>query len=259
MKGGGDLVFIGDVHLGAAGAHLEAFLALLDALSRTAGRVVLAGDLFDLWIGRRDMEMPHQHAVLERLAALRREGVVVRYLEGNRDYRLGPAYAGWALDDATDSGLVERFGGHSVFAIHGDLANAEDRRYRLWRRASRSPLAWAGFHALPLRTRTRLAASIEGRLRRSNAVFKAAFPEAIVRGYAAPFLGAGHDIVVLGHFHVEKDLQAVPPSPPGRIFVLPEWTGSRRHLRITAGGEAGFVDSPSGFGTGTGRRGGLGR
>ena len=54
---------------------------------------------------------------------------------------------------------------------------------------------------------------------------------------------AGHDVVVLGHFHEEHRLEAVPPSPPGRVFVLPEWKTSRRHLRVTADGDVAIVDS----------------
>ena len=73
-------------------------------------------------------------------------------------------------------------------------------------------------------------------MRRSNARFKAAFPEAVVRRYAEGFLRQGHDAVVLGHFHVERALD-------GRIFVLPEWKESRRHLRVSPDGEIGFADS----------------
>ena len=73
-------------------------------------------------------------------------------------------------------------------------------------------------------------------MRRSNARFKAVFPEDVVRCYAAGFLARGHDAVVLGHFHVERQLD-------GRVFVLPEWKASRRHLRVLPGGEIGFVHS----------------
>ena len=51
------------------------------------------------------------------------------------------------------------------------------------------------------------------------------------------------DLVVLGHFHVEKDLVLEPPGPAGRVMVLPEWKGSRRYLRVGADGRAAFVDS----------------
>ncbi len=247
MNGGaesGDLVFVGDVHLGQDDPWLPSFLEFLDRLGRTSRRIVFMGDLFDLWIGRPELEQPHQTAVVARLAELRRRGVVVRYLEGNRDFHIGRCYAGSAFDDATDQGILEEFGGRRVVAIHGDLANRRDRRYRRWRRVSRSGPAWLLFNLLPRRRRLRLACGLERRLRRSNAEYKGAFPEAEVRAYAATLLGSRDDALVLGHFHVERDLAPAPTGARGRVLVLPEWKASRRHLRIDPAGDMAFVDSP---------------
>jgi UDP-2,3-diacylglucosamine hydrolase len=230
-----DLVFIGDVHLEEEGPDLEAFLAFLDGLKRSVSRVVLAGDLFNVWIGARDLERPHQTRVIAKLEELRGQGLVVRYLEGNRDYRVGRAYVGRALDDAPADGLVERFGDRSIFAIHGDLANPADRQYRTWRRFSRSTPVWAAFRALPAAARIHLVDRLEASMRASNARFKAAFPEEVVRRYAQGFLARGHDAVVLGHFHVEREID-------GRVFVLPEWKASRRYLRVGPDGNMAFVD-----------------
>ena len=239
----GDLVFIGDVHLQRDGPDLDAFLSFLEQLPETASRVVLIGDLFHVWIGRRELEQPHQRVVIDRLERLRREGLTIRYVEGNRDYRIGPTYCGSAFDEAGQRGIIERFGGLSLFAIHGDMANPADRRYRTWRRISRGGLVWWVFNLLPAGRRRRLAATLDARLDTTNLEHKQQLPEEAVRRYAATFLSRGHDAVVLGHFHVERALDACPPSPPGRIFVLPEWKGSRRHLRVSGRGEIAFVDS----------------
>ena len=77
-------------------------------------------------------------------------------------------------------------------------------------------------------------------MRASNTTFKREFPEEVVRDYGRSFLREPGDIVVLGHFHVEKDLAATPPSSPGRILVLPEWKEGRRYLRVTARGKIRF-------------------
>ncbi len=237
------LVFIGDVHLDRDDPALGDFLDFLERLRHGTSGIVLMGDLFNLWLGRRDLEQPHQRRVVEKLHSLRESGIGVRYVEGNRDYRIGPAYAGWALDAATDRGVSEQAGGVRLFAIHGDLANREDRQYRAWRRISRSAPFWWAFNLLPRGRRLRVAEGLETRMRATNVEHKRAFPEREVRDYAARFLALGHDGVVLGHFHEEHALEARPPSPPGRIFVLPEWKGSRRHLRVGPDGSIGFVDS----------------
>jgi UDP-2,3-diacylglucosamine hydrolase len=242
-RAGGDLVFIGDVHLDASDTHLEAFLAFLESLGSTTSRLVFLGDLFNLWIGRREMEQPHQHAVTQQLEMLRRGGMVVRYVEGNRDYRIASAYVGSALDEASLDGVAEEMGGRRLWAIHGDLANPGDRHYRRWRRLSRSPLSWHLFSLVPRGRRMRVADYLERKLRKSNPEFKRRFPEREVRAYGASFLAQGYDTVVLGHFHVERDLRVDSNGNPGRILVLPEWRESRRHLRVDPDGNVAFVDS----------------
>ena len=77
-------------------------------------------------------------------------------------------------------------------------------------------------------------------MRSTNLQQKRAFPEDEVRAFAARCFAEGHDTVVLGHFHVEKDLDAQPPSSPGRIFVLPYWKDGYRYLRVTRNGEVRF-------------------
>ncbi|MCP3977938.1 MAG: hypothetical protein GY716_01225 [bacterium] len=236
------VVFIGDVHLDRGhDAEIEAFVGFLERLASTSSRVILMGDLFNVWIGRRDLEGAHHVPVIEALARLRGAGVVVRYLEGNRDYRIAQCYAGTAVDDSTPGGIVEEFGGHRVYAVHGDLANTADRQYRAWRRFSRSRLAWTLFHLVPRARRRRFADSLEARLRGTNLDFKREFPETMIRGYARSLLERGHDAVVLGHFHLERELAIEKPA--GRVFVLPLWTETRRHLELRESGEIVFVDS----------------
>ncbi len=239
----GELVIVGDVHLERDDGDVAAFLAFLDRLAGRAARLVLAGDLFDLWLGDRGVELPHQRRVIGRLEGLRREGVVVRYVEGNRDFHLGRAYVGTALDEAAGEGIAETWGGLRLFIAHGDLVNRADRRYRAWRTVARSAPLWLVFRTLPDRQRLRLAQWMERRLRATNVEHKTAFPEREVRRYAAVHLAAGFDAVVLGHFHVEKDLRAEPPSSPGRILVLPCWKDSRRHLSVGPAGEIAFRES----------------
>lgn len=242
MRPGSDLVFVGDVHLDRADADLPAFLAYLRGLTPGAGRIVLMGDLFNLWIGAPELEQEHQRAVIACLKDLRSQGTEVHYIEGNRDYRIAPAHRGGAFDVVTGSGLREDWGGRRVWAAHGDLVNRKDLQYRVWRRASRSTAAWWLYSAIPRARRFAIAESIERKLRETNVVMKRDFPEDLIRDYASRHLEAAGSTVVLGHFHVERELRA-GPAGEGRVFVLPEWKGSRRHLRVTSTGTMRFENS----------------
>jgi len=237
-----DLVFVGDVHLDRNDADLADFAAYLRGLAGSARRIVLMGDLFNLWIGSPELEQDHHRVVISCLEAIRSGGTEVHYLEGNRDYRIGRAHAGGAFDAVSDTGLREDWGSRTIWAAHGDLVNRDDLQYRAWRRASRSTPFWWLYSAIPRSRRFAIAESIETRMRATNTEMKREFPEALVRAYAARHLATPGSAVVLGHFHVEKELQAGPDAQ-GRIFVLPEWKGSRRHLRVTEDGAMRFENA----------------
>jgi len=242
LRPGSDLVFVGDVHLDRNDSELPDFLSYLRGLAPRAGRVVLMGDLFNLWIGVRELEQDHHRAVIAGLKDLRARGTEVHYLEGNRDYRITEAHRGDLFDAVDDFGLREDWGGRSVWAAHGDLVNRDDLQYRAWRQFSRSTPAWWLFSAIPRARRFAIAESVEKKLRATNVDNKREFPEAVVRAYAARHVARFGGDVVLGHFHVEKELR-VGPAREGRVFVVPEWKGSRRHLRVTSAGDARFEDA----------------
>ena len=83
-------VCVSDVHLGYRHCRREAFLRFLEALAgwREVGRLVLLGDIMDMW--RRDMAgvVLESAPVLSRLVALSRR-IRVYYVAGNHDYHLG--------------------------------------------------------------------------------------------------------------------------------------------------------------------------
>ena len=233
------VAFIGDVHLDLGDAAVEPFTRTLHRLSETCDSVVLMGDLFNLWIGQPELQAAHQHKVADALRTIRGRGVAVHYIEGNRDYGIGRAFQGDLFDTAGDEGLEQRVAGRLLWAIHGDLANRADRRYRAWRWLSRSGPFWHCFNVLPATLRLRVAGKLETWMRSTNLAFKGAFPRAMIGDYASKFAARGYDAIVLGHFHVEKHWQLEGGTS---VYVLPEWKGSRRHL-VADGDGVRFVDS----------------
>jgi UDP-2,3-diacylglucosamine hydrolase len=237
------LAWVGDVHIEQDDPALDAFRSFLERLGARCRRVILMGDLFDLWIGRRELEQPHHAAVAGTLAGLRRAGVEVVYVEGNRDYRIADGYVGEALDASSELGREDRAGSRRFYSVHGDLVNVADRQYRAWRRLSRSAPFWAVFNLLPRGARLRLSRQLERRMRSTNLLHKRAFPEATVREFASDVFRQGYDALMLGHFHVEKDFRVPVEGREGRVLVLPEWKGSRRHLEAAPDGTLEWVDS----------------
>lgn len=234
----GELAFVGDVHLDRGDSDLPSFLGFVESLAMRAEQLVFLGDLFNLWIGTRGFEAPHQTAVLDCLAGARARGVILTYVEGNRDYRVAKGRGVDVFHRIATEAFDLDWAGRRIHVAHGDLVNVADRQYRAWRRLSRSWPLWALLGLFPPSGRIRLADLLELRMRATNLRMKRSFPEERVRAYGAAALRAGCDAVVLGHFHEEHRIEA--GEPPRPVFVLPDWKSSRRYLRMGPDGSIAF-------------------
>ena len=94
----GSVALLGDAHLREGDAAVAAFVHFLDALPPAITTLVILGDLFAAWIGRRDLLRPHHASVVEGLRRLRGRGCRLLYVEGNHDFFLAPLYAGDPFD-----------------------------------------------------------------------------------------------------------------------------------------------------------------
>ncbi|HEY0553898.1 MAG TPA: UDP-2,3-diacylglucosamine diphosphatase [Thermoanaerobaculia bacterium] len=220
---GPSVAIIADAHLsgpgGAAGPLVEQLAALP---AQGCRRLVLMGDLFQAWVGFESFETADVRALVAVLRDLRRQGVEVDYVEGNRDFFL----AGSPYADAFDRVALEtafEVGGVRYLAVHGDGLNDRDRKYRFWRWLSKSPAVRLVVRRTPRRLAHRLVHSTEERLSRTNFKHRAELPEAAIRAYAERRLAEGHDVLLLGHFH-EPRTWAVPG---GEVWLLDAWFRSR--------------------------------
>lgn len=215
---------IADCHLSGPGGEPEPLVEQLRALpGQGCERLVLLGDLFQAWVGFARYETPAVAAVAAALRELRRGGLPIHYVEGNRDFFLdrGP-YA-----DAFDAVVREvafEAGGRRYLAVHGDGLDEADRPYRFWRWFSKSPPVRMILQALPRRLARRMVRSTEAGLSRTNFKHKVRLPEGVIRAYGERRLAEGHDVLLLGHFHEARRW----PVPGGEVRLLEAWFKSRR-------------------------------
>ena len=202
-----DLILAADSHLNAEDRDTDRFLRFLRREGRTAGTLILVGDIFDLWIARDGLELPFHRLVIEALSELREEGVKVQYVQGNRDYFVAERYAEGPFDSVADESLLVLHGGRSIHVAHGDLINVRDRQYRRWRRATRSGWARSLFGLVPSPAAVRLCSYVERRLRTTNVRFRMGFPEDQAAEYARRVFSSGPDTIVLGHFHEARVME----------------------------------------------------
>ncbi len=214
---------IADAHVSGPGGPAGPLLDQLRALPAQGCRhLVLMGDLFQAWIGFPSFETADIAAVAAALRDLRRQGVVIEYVEGNRDFFL----AGSPYADAFDRIALEtsfEAGGVRYLAVHGDGLNDRDWKYRFWRRLSKSAPVRFAVGSFPRKLAHRLVHSTERKLSGTNFKHKAALPEEAIRRYAERRLAEGYDVLLLGHFHEPR----VWTVPGGEVRLLDAWFRSR--------------------------------
>ncbi len=210
-------LLMSDAHLGAAPSEREREVAaFFDFARRTAGSVVINGDLFDFWYEWRTV-MPRGHVrVLGALAALADSGRPVLMIAGNHD-----AWGGDVLTQEIGAQLVHgawngNLGGWRAHVAHGDgLRSREDRRYRAFKRVMRHPLAIRAFGALHPDVATRIASGTSDHSR----AHRASDGGSGLRAVATEYLAAHRDteLAVFGHSHVST----LERSPTGGVYANP--------------------------------------
>ena len=218
------VAIIADAHLGGPGGEAGPLVEQLDELPRRGcRRLVLLGDIFQVWVGSTKFETPEIREVVPALARLRESGVGIDYVEGNRDFFLaGSPYA--ELFDSVGREVAFEAGGRRCLAVHGDGLNERDRQYLFWRWLSKSPPSRFLMLRLPGRLARRAVGSTETRLARTNFKHRVRLPEEAITRYGVSRLAEGYDVLFLGHFHEPRTWRL----PGGEIRLLDAWFSSRR-------------------------------
>lgn len=117
-----DLVVISDIHLGTYGCHAKEVLHYLNSVRPR--KLILNGDIFDIWQFRKRYFPKSHMQVIKKVIALAAKGTKVYYLTGNHDEKLrrfsetkmGNVYI---LDK-----LVLDLDGKKAWFFHGDVFDA---------------------------------------------------------------------------------------------------------------------------------------
>ncbi len=215
---------VADSHLGGPGGEAGALVEQLERLVQDGcTRLVLLGDIFQIWLGDDRYETPEIAAVMPALARLRRQGVRVDYIEGNRDFFIADSPYREYFDHIGDEVAFE-VEGVRYLAVHGDGLNDKDYQYRFWRWLSKSTLSRLFWTHLPRRLAAKLVGSTERRLSDTNFKHKQRIPEEAIRSYAERRLAQGHDVLLLGHFHEPRQWRV----RGGEVHLYEAWFRSRR-------------------------------
>lgn len=222
---------LSDLHVGDDGGRPLQMLAtvLADAAVRgAASRVLILGDLFDSYVGDKQLAVGAWSEVAELLAGAARQGVSLTALHGNRDFMLGEGFTLRTGCRVVPGGLALRLAGRRALLLHGDELLLDDHAYQRAKRWLRARRTRALLARLPLWVSLRLAARARARSRqvtyRTDPARFAPCREAVDVVSAQ-----GYELLVFGHIH----LGARGELPAGGAYcVLPAFEQDGVHLLV---------------------------
>jgi UDP-2,3-diacylglucosamine hydrolase len=235
MRDGVDY-FVSDVHLAAERPRVsDLFLRFCDHVAKDASRLFLLGDIFDLWVGRKQERLDYVVPIIEKIRELSDQGVAVSYIAGNRDFNFdAPLVSGGEPSPLPDSASIES-AGRRIYLTHGDLLCTGDVAYGRARSVLRSGPLRAAASRFPLGFTTFMSTGYR-RLSERETARKTRLEIAVNFGRVRSHLLAGHDVVISGHVHraarYEVDL---PEGRTGEFITLGEWRRKGSFLEARGG------------------------
>jgi UDP-2,3-diacylglucosamine hydrolase len=239
----GDWIFVSDAHLtGKEPGEVEAFLKFLSSEKERMGHLVILGDLFEFFFsfkGFRPAEKSFAFVdylpILEKLQSLYRQGIRIKYYEGNHDFFLNPFFAEQLGMDVEvyPGGSEERLGGKRAFIAHGDLSNPRQWRYRVFRRILKN--RWT-YHIIQLagpRLSRRVALGLSEKSYQKYHSNACQGPPSSFKIFAHQKFLEGFEIVILGHSHFQEKAEEWIEGKRCLYFNVGDWLVHRSFLRFT--------------------------
>jgi UDP-2,3-diacylglucosamine hydrolase len=230
-----NLRVLSDLHLGpTTDERNQRFLKFLENSWKEKDDVLIVGDLFDLWLGWENLTMEFQRPILDQMKHFASSGLKIDYVEGNRDFGI-TELEGIIFRRVAAGALEFDWYGKKIHAEHGDLINESDRQYRLWRKISKNRFSYFVLRHLPPFATLRMAIRLEQGMKQTNRKHKSYYPEQGAQKFSRAIFEKGFDIIVVGHFHIEKTIEMHLKNQNVLFYNLPGWEHGLRYLIIPPG------------------------
>lgn len=240
---GKDWIFVSDAHFtGRDSEEMEAFLKFLDSEKGRIDHLVILGDLFEFFFGFKISSSTKEPSffteylpVFERLQRLYRQGVRIKYFEGNHDFFLHSFFSeqlGMEVEVYSD-GYEERLEGKRTFIAHGDLSNPKQWKYRAFRRILKNRWTYHLIYITDPRLSRRIAQKLSEMSYQKYHVDVDSNPPPAFKAFAHQKFLEGFEIVILGHSHFPEEVEEWVDGRRCLYFNVGDWKTRRSFLRFT--------------------------
>jgi UDP-2,3-diacylglucosamine pyrophosphatase LpxH len=229
---------IADAHVGQRPGDVADMLTMLcNARDSGVTEIIYLGDGFQYLIGMSKFWTGGVVDVVRAWRELRRDGIAIGVIEGNRDFFLDAPELAAEIDW---SGLETEFasGGRRFRLVHGDRVNLRDLQYRFWSWLSKSAPARVWARLLPRTIAVGIVRTMEARLAETNRRFRYVKPLDSLEQAARNAWAEGVDVLMWGHFHTSWQYR----RDNRFAVILPAWLDSGLAALIDDDGPASMVE-----------------
>ncbi len=204
--------FISDVHLGEnfpdrEQLKLGKLMSFFDMVEEKGEQLYIVGDLFDFWFEYRHAIPKDNLGVILRLAALKQQGLYLKYITGNHDHWLGDFLSREVGFEIFRDGADIQLDDKKVHIIHGDGLARNDRGYRILKKILRNKFNIFLYRLIPPDIGIPLAKFVSGKSRgHSQKRPKESFLHEY-RDYARQKLEHDYEAVIIAHTHVPERIE----------------------------------------------------
>jgi UDP-2,3-diacylglucosamine pyrophosphatase LpxH len=245
-----DIVVISDVHLGTYGCHAKELLRYLKSIRPQ--KVILNGDIIDIWQFSKSYWPESHMKVVRRLLKFVTEGVPVYYLTGNHDEMLRK-FADFNLGQfQLLNKLVLEVDNKKAWIFHGDVFDVT-MQHSKWL----AKLGAVGYDSLIiLNSMVNWLLTTLGRQKMSfSQKIKGKFKDAVKfinhfeQTAADLAVDKQYDYVICGHIHHADIREIKATDNPGSVLYLNsgDWVESLTALEYTNGNWTIFKYNPADF------------
>jgi len=227
-----NLLVVSDLHLNPETSDRnKKFVHFLEYVQTSGDRLLILGDLFDLWFGWKQLQFEFQADIINRMNNLAEMGLHIDYVEGNRDFGIG-FLERRPFQKVFSKRMELHWGDRIIAAEHGDLINRADRQYRAFRKLTKNAMSYFLISHLPASWLLAFSIRLEKSLKNTNQTYRVSYPEDYCKEFREEAFRRGADIVLAGHFHQERTVKEQLNSRRVMFYNLPGWESGFRYLVI---------------------------
>lgn len=196
---------IADLHLSEKQPILvNAFANFYERHVYLNDRVIIAGDMFDFFVGV-DKQSSFHNRIRQIINKAKQRGITTLFQCGNRDFLMTDNAAKWfGMKLVGDFYKIPTKNGDALI-IHGDQLCLHDRKYQRFRLFSKSPIIRSLFLMLPMSMRRSIGQKLRDKSRQQEQARAKVdhLSNPVINKAGEKFLQTtGCNILIHGHFHV---------------------------------------------------------